>query len=68
MYTDTAVSPNRIRYTFYIDPVQLAALRAVKEELGVPESVQIRKAIDAWLRDRGDMKTAKRRASTRPKA
>ena len=33
-----------------IDPEQAAALKAVKQRDGVPESEQIRRAIDAWLK------------------
>jgi len=38
-----------IRYSAFLRPDQLARLRAVQDEHGVPVSVQIRRAIDAVL-------------------
>jgi hypothetical protein len=44
-------------------------LKEIKERDGVPESEQIRRAIDDWLEKKGiTEKTADRRASTRRKA
>jgi hypothetical protein len=44
-------------------------LKQIKERDGIPESEQIRRAIDAWLVQKGiTEKTADRRASTRRKA
>ena len=40
----------RNRYTFFIDDVQREGLRAIKELYGTPESEQIRRAINAWLK------------------
>ena len=64
-----AVSPNRTRYTFFVDPDQLAALRQIKQDFGIPESEQIRRALNEWLstRDRRQ-KTAKPSARTPRKA
>ena len=65
----TAVSPNRTRYTFFIDPDQLAALRHIKQDIGIPESEQIRRALDAWLSERDSpKKTRTRRARMQRKA
>lgn len=43
----------RRRYSFWIDEAQAKGLKAVKERDGVPESEQIRRALDAWLRRKG---------------
>ena len=45
--------PARHRYTFWIDDSQAAALKAIKERDGVPEAEQLRRAIAAWIRERG---------------
>jgi len=56
----------RKKYTFWIDPHQADGLKLVKERDGVLESEQIRRAIDAWLLDKGVAKKAERkRAVTR---
>lgn len=53
----------RSRYTFFIDEDQRAALRAIKDSDGVPESEQIRRAIKAWLDARGvHVKTGRKAA------
>ena len=43
----------RNRYTFYIDAEQRAALAAIKERDGISESEQIRRAIKAWIEQKG---------------
>jgi hypothetical protein len=59
----------RIRYSFFIDPEQRAALTAIKARDGIPESEQIRRAIAAWVEQRGEhTKTARKRAGTRKRA
>lgn len=63
----TSVTP-RTRYNFFIDDEQREGLRLLKERDGVPESEQIRRAIDEWLKAKGVLKAAPRRASTRRKA
>ena len=65
-----SVSPRRRKlYSFWIDPEQAAGLKTVKERDGVPESEQIRRAIDAWLKEKDvEGKTAPRRAGTRRRA
>jgi hypothetical protein len=64
------VSPRRRKlYSFWIDPEQAASLKAVKAAEGIPESEQIRRAIDAWLKEKVEEgKTAPRRALTRRRA
>jgi hypothetical protein len=56
-------------YSFWIDPEQAAGLKRVKERDGVPESEQIRRALNSWLNRNGvTEKTAPRRVSPRRKA
>jgi hypothetical protein len=57
-------------YSFWIDPAQAAGLKAIKERDGVPESVQIRRAIDTWLNEKGvaEKKTERPRAATRKRS
>jgi hypothetical protein len=47
----------RKRATFWIDDKQREGLKAVKERDGVPESEQIRRAINDWLDKKGVSKT-----------
>ncbi len=58
----------RIRYNFMIDAEQRDALRVLKERNGVPESEQIRRAIDLWLESKGVTRAARKRAATRKRA
>ena len=61
-YIRTEMTPRRRKlYSFWIDPDQAAALKVVKERDGVPESEQIRRAIDTWL----ETKRVKRKATRR---
>jgi hypothetical protein len=61
------VTPKR-RYGFWIEEDQLDGLRQVKERDGILESEQIRRAINAWLEQKGVVKeAASRRAGTRRK-
>jgi hypothetical protein len=53
------------RYTFYIDDAERAALTAIKVRDGISESEQIRRAIRAWIEEKGLSKTASRRVSPR---
>lgn len=64
------VSPRtRKLYSFWIDPAQAEALKRLKARDGVPESEQIRRAIDKWIAGQGrTKKTAPRRADTRRRA
>jgi hypothetical protein len=56
----------RKRYSFWIDDEQVEGLKAIKERDGVLESEQIRRAINAWLEQRGvTVKTERKRAVTR---
>jgi hypothetical protein len=60
----------RNRYTFFIDDELRAALTAIKERVGISESEQIRRAIKAWVAERGDKpkKTERPRAVTRKRS
>ena len=62
------MSPKRLT-TFRVAPELIAGMRAVKDRDGVPMSVQLDRALRAWLaaRETGT-KTASRRAPTRRKA
>jgi hypothetical protein len=64
------MTPRRRKlYSFWIDPEQATALKAIKERDGVPESEQIRRALDAWIEQKtATEKAAPRRAATRRRA
>jgi hypothetical protein len=64
----TSPMSTRARYTRFLDDYQREALKAVKEKDGVPESEQIRRALDEWHAKRGIGKTVKRGARTPRKA
>ena len=62
------MTPRRRKlYSFWIDPEQAVALKAVKARDGVPESEQIRRAIDTWLKRKkiGKQKIAKKKTAPR---
>ena len=67
MYNDRPVAPKR-RYGFWISEDLLAGLHFVKERDGVLESEQIRRALRAWLEQKGAIKAARPRARTRGRA
>jgi hypothetical protein len=51
----------KVRYNFWITEEQRDRLRGLKEDTGVPESEQIRRAITDWLVKHGvKTKTVKR--------
>ncbi len=58
----------RKRYSFFINETQADGLKLVKEREGTSESEQIRQALNEWLKKRGALKTALRRAETRRRA
>ena len=57
----------RIPANFRIDPEQLAGLQAVKARDGIPQSEQVRRALNAWLESRG-VKAERKRATTRKRS
>jgi hypothetical protein len=64
------LSPRK-RYSFWINDVQAAGLKAVKEADDISESEQIRQAINDWLAKKGvtrASKTERKRASTRKRS
>jgi hypothetical protein len=60
--------PTRKRYSFWIEEAQSAGLKAIKERDGILESEQIRRAVDAWLADKGIKRADRRRAPTRKRS
>ena len=44
------------RYSFMIDDVLADGLKRIKERDGISESEQIRRAILAWLKEKGGLK------------
>jgi hypothetical protein len=62
MYTYSM--PVKIRYNFMIDETQRDALRRIKERDGIAESEQIRRAIDYWLKRKGEFEAPGRAART----
>jgi hypothetical protein len=46
------VSPRKL-YSFYINDVQAAGLKAIKKSTDMSESEQIRQALNRWLREHG---------------
>jgi hypothetical protein len=63
----TPVTP-RTRYNFFIDDEQRAGLQAIKARDGIPESEQIRRAVDEWLEKKGVTKAERKRAVTRKRS
>lgn len=60
------LSPNRHRYSFWINDSQAAGLKRVKDAENISESEQIRQALNEWLAKKGvEVKTPRKRASTR---
>ena len=57
----------RRRYSFWINDVQAAGLKRVKEAAGITESEQIRQALNEWLTKKGAIEADLRRVSPRRK-
>jgi hypothetical protein len=63
-----AMAPRRL-YNFLIDADLAAALKQVKEDTGIPESEQVRRAIREWMERRGMIaKTNRKRGPARNRA
>ena len=60
------MSPRKL-YSFYINDVQAAGLKAIKKAKDISESEQIRQALNEWLEKNGvsALKPERRRAVTR---
>lgn len=59
-----ALTP-RQRYTFFIEEDQRRAIAEIKARVGISESEQIRRAIEAWINEHGVKKAQGKRAATR---
>ena len=55
----------KTRIQILLEPEQLAELRRISTRTAAPVSSQIRKAVDQWIAEQGDMKAERKRASTR---
>lgn len=51
--------------TLRVSEEMLAGMRTIQERDGVPVSEQARRAIRAWLKDKGVIEADRKRASTR---
>jgi hypothetical protein len=58
----------RTRYAFFIDDELKQALAAIKERDGISESEQIRRALKAWVAEKGEKKPERKRAATRKRS
>jgi hypothetical protein len=66
MHVDLLPMTPRNRYTFFIDEHQREAIRAIKARDGISESEQIRRAVKAWIEQKGGtVQTGRKRADTR---
>lgn len=61
------MSPKELT-AFRLDPEILDALRKVKERDGIPIAEQVRRAVIAWLEERGVMKAERKQAGTRKRS
>jgi hypothetical protein len=50
---------------FRLDEDLLAALQAIKVRDGIPLSEQVRRALQAWVEQKGVVKSERKRAATR---
>jgi hypothetical protein len=64
--TLAAMAP-KVRFNFWMDPAQREGLQFVKERDGVPESEQVRRAVEAWLTAKG-VKAERKRVQPRPRS
>lgn len=48
--------------TFRLDEDLIAALQRIKERDGIPVSEQLRRALSAWVKERGEWATAEKKA------
>jgi hypothetical protein len=58
------VTPRKL-HTFYLDSELAEGLKAVKERDGVNEGEQVRRAVRAWLEQKGVLRAERKRAATR---
>lgn len=62
------MAPTERVLTFRPDEDILQAMEALRARDGIPYSEQIRRALRAWLIDKGTMKTERQRAVTRKRS
>ena len=62
MYIDAVT---RRRANFYLDENLLLGLKALKAEVGIPESEAVRRAVAEYLERHGVAKPERKRAATR---
>jgi hypothetical protein len=68
-YTLPVVTPSTKKQTaFRIDPEILDGLRTVKERDGVPVSEQVRRALVAWLDEKGVTRADRKRVGPRKRS
>ncbi len=58
----------RRRYSFWINDAEAEGLKAVKADLGISESEQIRQAVRDWLRKNGVKKSDRPRVAPRKRS
>lgn len=61
-----AMSPKE-RFQVMLEPEQIAALRSIEDRTGAPLAVQIRRAVDAWLKMQGAKLMGKRSTTKGPR-
>ncbi len=61
------MTPRKL-YNFYIDVDLAEGLKVLKERTGAPEAESIRRALAAYLRKKGVIKSERKRATTRPRS
>jgi Arc/MetJ-type ribon-helix-helix transcriptional regulator len=61
------MSPRK-RYSFWINDVQAAGLKLVKESEDISESEQIRQALNEWLKKRNALKVKTERKRVSPRS
>lgn len=61
------MSPKELT-AFRVEADVMEGLRAIKERDGVPLSVQVDRALRAWLESKGVMKAERKRAGTRKRS
>jgi len=49
MATDKTKTPNREKYSLYLDQADLDRLRELEREIGVPVSTSVRRAVAAYV-------------------
>jgi hypothetical protein len=61
------MSPSKIA-AFRLDEKLLVALQEIKTRDGIPVSEQVRRALQAWVKSKGVVKSDRKRATTRKRS